>query len=52
MTQEEKYLQWMEKFFCDEDGKTCKEILLEASNNGKLSLFVECCSIWQIGYAR
>ena len=37
MTQEEKYLQWMEKFFCGEDGKVCKEYVIEASNDGKLS---------------
>ena len=37
MTQEEKYLQWMEEFFRGEDGETCKECLIEASN-GKLSL--------------
>lgn len=37
MTQEEKYLQWMEEFF-EEDGETCKEYVIEASNNGKLSL--------------
>ena len=38
MTQEEKYLQWMEEFFYEEDGETCKECVIEASNNGKLSL--------------
>lgn len=37
MTQEEKYLQWMEEFFCEEDGETCKEYVIETSNNGKLS---------------
>ena len=31
MTQEEKYLQWMEEFFCQEDGETCKEYVIETS---------------------
>ena len=38
MTQEEKYLQWMEEYFHGEDGETCKECVIEASNNGILSL--------------
>ena len=38
MTQEEKYLQWMGEFFYEEDGETCKEHVIETSNNGKLSL--------------
>lgn len=38
MTQEEKYLQWMEEYFSEEVGETWKEFLIETSNNGKLSL--------------
>lgn len=37
MTQEEKYLQWMEEYFCHEEGETIKEYVIETSNNGKLS---------------
>ena len=38
MTQEEKYLQWMEEYFCDEGGEIIKELVIKESNNGKLSL--------------
>ena len=38
MTQEEKYLQWMEEFFYKEDDGIIKECVIEASNKGKLSL--------------
>ena len=37
MTQEEKYLQWMEEYFSEEVGETWKEYIIETSNNGKLS---------------
>ena len=38
MTQDEKYLQWMEEFFCDEGGELIKELVIKESNDGTLSL--------------
>ena len=38
MINEEKYLQWMEEYFCDEGGEIIKELVIKESNNGKLSL--------------
>jgi hypothetical protein len=37
MTQEEKYLQWMEEYFSEDDGNNLKAELILASDNGKLS---------------
>ena len=37
MINEEKYLQWMEEYFCHEDRDRIKEYVIVTSNNGKLS---------------
>ena len=36
MTQEEKYLQWMEEYFAEDDRNNLKAELILASDNGKL----------------
>lgn len=40
MTQEEKYLQWMEEFFYQEDDGIIKECVIEASRGGAYKLVV------------
>ena len=49
MTQEEKYLQWMEEYFSHEDGETIKEYVIETSNNGKLSCLWNDISYGRLG---
>lgn len=49
MTQEEKYLQWMEEFFYEKNGETIKEYVIETSNNGKLSLLWNAVPYGRLG---
>ena len=49
MTQEDKYLEWMEEFFYQEDDGIIKECVIEASNNGKLSLLWNAALYGRVG---
>ena len=46
---ENKYLQWMEEYFQDENGKEAKNILIKASEEGKLLLFWSCSLYGRFG---